>query len=93
MTAKILAAGAIAGLVANITGYLITGMLFHRYQARTPGTWRASESWAHYMVSMAIRIFACIAIGLVYAGLIVVLGIGMAQTHILVSAGHSFRVI
>jgi hypothetical protein len=69
MIAKILAAGAIAGLVVNVTGYLITGMLFHRYQARTPGTWRASESWAHYMVSMAIRIFACIAIGLVYGAI------------------------
>jgi hypothetical protein len=66
MTATILAAGAIAGVVANLTGYLITGMLFHRYQAETPGTWRASESWAHYMISMAIRVFACIAIGFLY---------------------------
>ena len=45
---KILAAGAIAGIVANATGYVITGRLFHPYQAKTPNTWRATESWTHY---------------------------------------------
>jgi Zn-dependent protease len=50
---------------------------------------RSIEQAAYYRVPRRNRI----AIGLVYAGLIVVLGIGMAQTHILVSAGHSFRVI
>jgi len=50
---------------------------------------RSIEQAAYYRVPRRSRI----AIGLVYAGLIVVLGIGMAQTHILVSAGHSFRAI
>ena len=42
---QMLAAGAIAGILSNVTGYAITGRLFHRYQARTPNTWRAAESW------------------------------------------------
>jgi Zn-dependent protease len=50
---------------------------------------RSIEQAAYYRVPRRSRI----AIGLLYAGLIVVLGIGMAQTHILVSAGHSFRAI
>lgn len=50
---------------------------------------RSIEQAAYYRVPRRSRI----AIGFVYAGLIVVLGIGMAQTHILVSAGHSFRAI
>jgi Zn-dependent protease len=59
-----------------------------------PRRWRqlrshSIEQAAFYRVPRRNRI----AIGLVYAGLIVVLGIGMAQTHILVSAGHSFRAI
>jgi hypothetical protein len=66
MILKILAVGAIAGVVANATGFVITAKLFHRYQARTPNTWRKGESWGHYLASSAIRIFACIAIGLLY---------------------------
>jgi Zn-dependent protease len=59
-----------------------------------PRRWRqlrshSIEQAAFYRVPRRSRI----AIGLVYAGLILVLGIGMDQTHILVSAGHSFRVI
>ena len=61
-----LAAGASAGIAANATGYLITGRLFHRYQSRTPATWRAGESWAHYQYAAAIRIIACIGIAICY---------------------------
>ena len=68
-TLKIVAAGAIAGLLANATGYLITGRWFHPYQARTPNTWRATESWTHYQYATAIRIAACIAIALLYVAL------------------------
>jgi hypothetical protein len=66
---KILAAGAIAGIVANATGYVITGRLFHPYQAKTPNTWRATESWTHYQYATAVRIAACIGIGFLYAAL------------------------
>jgi Zn-dependent protease len=50
---------------------------------------RSIEQAAYYRVPRRYRI----AIGLVYIGLIVVLGFGMSQTHILVSGGHSFRSI
>jgi Zn-dependent protease len=50
---------------------------------------RSIEQAAYYRVPRRSRI----AVGLVYIGLIAVLAVGMAQTHILVSAGHSFRVI
>jgi hypothetical protein len=66
-TLNVVAAGGVAGLLANTTGYLITGRLFHRYQAQTPNTWRASESWVHYLYATAIRIAACMAMALFYA--------------------------
>jgi Zn-dependent protease len=50
---------------------------------------RTIEQAAYYRVPRRQRV----AIGLVYIGLIVVLAFGMSQTHILVSAGHSFRSI
>jgi hypothetical protein len=66
---KIIAAGIIAGIVANVTGYLITGRLFHAYQAKTPNTWRQAESWADYLYAAAIRIAGCVGIGLLYAAI------------------------
>jgi hypothetical protein len=63
---NLLAAGALAGVLANVTGYLTTGRLFHRYQALTPNTWRAAEAWKQYFYAMAVRVCACIAIGLCY---------------------------
>jgi hypothetical protein len=68
-TFKILAAGAVAGIAANGTGYLITGRLFHRFQGMTPGTWRVQESWTQYQYATMIRIGACIAIAFLYARL------------------------
>ncbi|HEX3391143.1 MAG TPA: site-2 protease family protein [Solirubrobacteraceae bacterium] len=50
---------------------------------------RSLEQAAYYRVPHAQRI----AIGLVYIALIVVLGFGMSETHVLSSAGHSFRSI
>ena len=66
---KILAAGAIAGIVANATGYLITGRLFHAYQVKTPNTWRQSGSWTQYQYATVVRIAACIGIALLYGAL------------------------
>ncbi len=59
-----------------------------------PTRWRQLRSRsiaqaAYYRVPRRSRI----AIGAVYIALIVVLAFGMSQTHILVSAGHSFRSI
>jgi hypothetical protein len=64
---KILAGGVIAGILANATGYLITGRLFHPYQAKTPNTWRQTESWTHYQYATVIRVAACVGIALFYA--------------------------
>jgi hypothetical protein len=64
---NILTGGVIAGIGANATGYVITGRLFHPYQAKTPNTWRQTETWAHYLYATAVRIAACVAIGLLYA--------------------------
>lgn len=71
---KVLVGGVIAGIVANATGYAITGRLFHPYQATTPNTWRQSESWTHYQYAAAVRIAACIGIGFLYAA------VGMTST-------------
>jgi hypothetical protein len=59
---KILFAGIVAGVLVNVTGYIVVGRLFHGYQSRTPGTWRTTESWHHYLYSSAIRVLACIGI-------------------------------
>jgi len=61
-----LAAGVIAGILSNVTGYVITGRLFHRYQEQTPNTWRAAESYAHYLYSAGVRVLACIGIAFLY---------------------------
>jgi hypothetical protein len=66
MPLKILAASVIAGILASITGYVITGRIFHVYQTRTPNTWRAAESWTQYLYSSGIRVFSCLAIVLLY---------------------------
>ena len=86
----------IAGLVAMI---LLLGnpflLIFILLALREmPRRWRqlrsrSIEQAAYYRVPRRSRI----AIGAVYIALIVVLAFGMSQTHILVSAGHSFRSI
>jgi hypothetical protein len=68
MTLRIVVAGGIAGVLSTVTGYWITGRLFHPYQARTPNTWRSTESWSSYLVSTGLRLFACVAIACLYAG-------------------------
>ena len=67
MTLKIVIAGVFAGVLANVSGYLITGRWFHRFQAHTPNTWRVSESWVNYQYSALIRIACCVGIALLYA--------------------------
>jgi hypothetical protein len=63
---KIIVAAAIAGILSNMTGYLISGRIFHKYQAQTPNTWRAGESWAHYSYSAGVRLLSCLAIVILY---------------------------
>jgi hypothetical protein len=59
--------GAITGLVLSVTtSYLITGRLFHRFQARTPGTWRA-ESWRRHLLAMLLYTIAGASLGWLFA--------------------------
>lgn len=69
MTLRVLLDGAIAGILSTVTGYWITGRLFHAYQARTPNTWRSTEGWSAYLVSTGLRLFACVTIAGLYGGL------------------------
>jgi hypothetical protein len=69
MVAVEILAGGIAGVLSNATGYLITGVVFHPYQAHTPATWRTPESWTHYTYASVLRICACVAIALFYGAL------------------------
>ena len=66
VTLQPIAAGVVAGILSNITGYVITGRLFHPYQAQTPNTWRAAESYTHYLYSAGVRVLACIGIAILY---------------------------
>ncbi|HEX5309929.1 MAG TPA: site-2 protease family protein [Solirubrobacteraceae bacterium] len=60
--------------------------VWRRWQLRKT---RSLQQAAYYRVSPRNRAL----VGFVYIGLIVALAIGMAETHILYSAGHSFRSI
>jgi hypothetical protein len=66
---------------------LLGGMeTWRRWKLR--GT-RSLEQAAYYRVSPRKRLL----IGAVYIGLVVLLAIGMHESQILTSAGHSFRVL
>ncbi len=69
-TLMVAGAGAVAGLAANGTGYLVTGRLLHGYQSRTPGTWRPHESWVQYQYAAVARLGAGIGIALLVAALL-----------------------
>jgi hypothetical protein len=59
--------GAISGLVLSVTAsFLITGRLFHPYQKRTPGTWRA-ESWRSHAFAMLLQTIAGTGVGWIFA--------------------------
>jgi Zn-dependent protease len=57
--------------------------LYHRWRARKT---RSLEQAAYYRVPPRSRLL----VGAVYVGLIVLLALGMSETHILASGAHSF---
>jgi hypothetical protein len=57
--------GAIAGVVSIFTSWLWMGVIFHRFQIRTPNTWRP-ENNRSYALSSAIHFAACIAIATLF---------------------------
>lgn len=57
--------GAIAGVISVITSWLWMGVIFHRFQSRTPQTWRA-ENKASYAFSSVLHFLACIVIATLF---------------------------
>lgn len=57
--------GAIAGLLTIFTSWLWMGVVFHRYQKRTPTTWRP-ENNGSYTLSVAIHFLACMALATLF---------------------------
>jgi Zn-dependent protease len=86
-----------AGLGAMVALLLVTGNIFLLIFIVLGGmeTWRrwkqrktrSLEQAAYYRVSPRNRLL----VAAVYIGLIAVLAFGMYETHVLISAGHSFR--
>lgn len=61
----VLVPGAMAGVICMFTSWLWMGVIFHRFQARTPNSWRA-ENNRSYALSAAIHFLACIAIAALF---------------------------
>jgi hypothetical protein len=59
--------GAIAGLIlSSTTSFLVTGRLFHRFQKKTPATWR-SESWRQHGLAVLLQTLAGAGLGGLFA--------------------------
>ena len=67
MAGRILLAALISGVVGVFTSWLITGTLFHSFQARTPQTWRASEGVANYAAASGLTVLSTLVITVFYA--------------------------
>lgn len=63
---RLLIAGALAGFAGTMTSWLVTGNLFHRFQARTPATWRPAEGYRQYSLASAITLISAILVALLY---------------------------
>ncbi len=57
--------GAIAGIITIFTSWLWMGVIFHRYQKRTPNTWRP-EGKSSYAFSAAIHFIFCLVIATLF---------------------------
>lgn len=57
--------GAIAGVICIFTSWLWMGVIFHRYQALTPGSWRTENNFS-YALSSAIHLLAALAIATLF---------------------------
>jgi hypothetical protein len=67
MFGRILLAGLMSGVIGVFTSWLITGMLFHPFQARTPQTWRPSEGPRQYAAASGLTILAALVITAFFA--------------------------
>ena len=64
---RVVIAGAAAGLLSIMTSWLITGGLFHRFQALTPATWRPAEGAREYAAASAFNVVATMALTVLFA--------------------------
>jgi len=60
---RALLAGAVAGILSIFTSWLITGVLFHRFQRLTPATWRP-EGPQQYALASALNVLASVLLAL-----------------------------
>jgi hypothetical protein len=58
--------GLIAGVLTIFTSWLWMGVIFHRFQNRTPQTWRR-ETGVSYLASSAVHVLAAIGIAVFYS--------------------------
>ena len=63
---KLLLAGIGAGVISIFTSWLITGVLFHRFQRTTPATWR-EEGPLQYALSSVLAVVGGIGMALLFA--------------------------
>ena len=63
---SMLTPGLIAGLLSIFTSWLWMGVIFHRFQNRTPETWRR-ETGLSYLASSAVHVLAAIAIAIFFS--------------------------
>jgi hypothetical protein len=64
---RILLAGIAAGVAGVFTSWLITGVVFHPFQRRTPATWRAGEGGLHYAAASGLTVLASLVISAFFA--------------------------
>jgi hypothetical protein len=63
--ARVVVAGAVGGALSIVTSRLVTGVLFHRFQAFTPATWRR-EGPGQYLASSVLAVAAGAVVGLLF---------------------------
>jgi len=64
---RLLVAALAGGIVSVFTSWLVVGVIFHRFQARTPATWRPHEGGAQYAMSSGLTIVAALVIATTFS--------------------------
>jgi hypothetical protein len=57
--------GLVAGVITIFTSWFWVAVVFHRYQQRTPQTWRRESGLSH-VISSLVQIGACLVIATMY---------------------------
>lgn len=67
MSGRILLAALISGVGGIFASWLITGTIFHPFQARTPQIWRASEGAVQYAAASGLTVLCALLITVLFA--------------------------